>query len=125
MPNVNDNLIQFRQTRRTSRMIQHAIQNHPGKRVLLFFGHPQEAEHAMRMVIDRRKQQIAKVCRNDRSLELITGANLVFKRVDDTRFCWESQRYEGYPPSTPIYICLLYTSPSPRDATLSRMPSSA
>ena len=25
----------------------------------------------------------------------------------------------------PIIICLLYTSPSPRDATLSRMPSSA
>ena len=24
-----------------------------------------------------------------------------------------------------IIICLLYTSPSPRDATLSRMPSSA
>ena len=32
------------------------------------------------------------------------------------------------PPSGPAsisYICLLYTSPSPRDATLSRMPSSA
>ena len=27
--------------------------------------------------------------------------------------------------AAPIYICLLYTSPSPRDATLSRMPSSA
>ena len=26
---------------------------------------------------------------------------------------------------SPAYICLLYTSPSPRDATLSRMPSSA
>ena len=26
---------------------------------------------------------------------------------------------------TEQYICLLYTSPSPRDATLSRMPSSA
>ena len=26
---------------------------------------------------------------------------------------------------TRIHICLLYTSPSPRDATLSRMPSSA
>ena len=26
---------------------------------------------------------------------------------------------------TGIYSCLLYTSPSPRDATLSRMPSSA
>ena len=25
----------------------------------------------------------------------------------------------------PVYGCLLYTSPSPRDATLSRMPSSA
>ena len=28
----------------------------------------------------------------------------------------------GYVPS---HVCLLYTSPSPRDATLSRMPSSA
>ena len=27
--------------------------------------------------------------------------------------------------STHIWTCLLYTSPSPRDATLSRMPSSA
>ena len=27
--------------------------------------------------------------------------------------------------NTTYYICLLYTSPSPRDATLSRMPSSA
>ena len=24
-----------------------------------------------------------------------------------------------------VFVCLLYTSPSPRDATLSRMPSSA
>ena len=28
-------------------------------------------------------------------------------------------------PLTQVLICLLYTSPSPRDATLSRMPSSA
>ena len=28
-------------------------------------------------------------------------------------------------PDVLLYICLLYTSPSPRDATLSRMPSSA
>ena len=27
--------------------------------------------------------------------------------------------------SSPLIVCLLYTSPSPRDATLSRMPSSA
>ena len=32
----------------------------------------------------------------------------------------------AYDPATDHYnICLLYTSPSPRDATLSRMPSSA
>ena len=29
------------------------------------------------------------------------------------------------PPSDWSWLCLLYTSPSPRDATLSRMPSSA
>ena len=28
-------------------------------------------------------------------------------------------------PQSGAYACLLYTSPSPRDATLSRMPSSA
>ena len=28
-------------------------------------------------------------------------------------------------PDSYFYTCLLYTSPSPRDATLSRMPSSA
>ena len=27
--------------------------------------------------------------------------------------------------NAPVILCLLYTSPSPRDATLSRMPSSA
>ena len=35
-----------------------------------------------------------------------------------------SGRY-GYKMCLRLYICLLYTSPSPRDATLSRMPSSA
>ena len=28
-------------------------------------------------------------------------------------------------PEARVLVCLLYTSPSPRDATLSRMPSSA
>ena len=42
------------------------------------------------------------------------------------------QYHDGDMPSshsrsrpTPLYICLLYTSPSPRDGLLSRMPSSA
>ena len=33
--------------------------------------------------------------------------------------------WEIFSPANDIYDCLLYTSPSPRDATLSRMPSSA
>ena len=33
--------------------------------------------------------------------------------------------YVGLVPEYEVCICLLYTSPSPRDATLSRMPSSA
>ena len=34
-------------------------------------------------------------------------------------------KYIKTPCGQAKYICLLYTSPSPRDATLSRMPSSA
>ena len=39
---------------------------------------------------------------------------------------YEEVSYEGYGPNgVAVFIdCLLYTSPSPRDATLSRMPSS-
>ena len=33
--------------------------------------------------------------------------------------------YTGQEMGGQLMICLLYTSPSPRDATLSRMPSSA
>ena len=49
-------------------------------------------------------------------------------------FIWNSIESAGvyvpggtasYPSSVIMNTCLLYTSPSPRDATLSRMPSSA
>ena len=43
--------------------------------------------------------------------------------------CDENGWYEGVEVNIEVdgdsIICLLYTSPSPRDATLSRMPSSA
>ena len=39
---------------------------------------------------------------------------------------WDKQERKYYPITINLYeSCLLYTSPSPRDATLSRMPSSA
>ena len=40
--------------------------------------------------------------------------------VGTLNLMWNADRY-----SSGIYICLLYTSPSPRDGLLSRMPSSA
>ena len=43
--------------------------------------------------------------------------------IGDTIYCWPQKG--GRKLATPIVACLLYTSPSPRDATLSRMPSSA
>ena len=43
---------------------------------------------------------------------------------------WEGKEYPYYTvevssASHPFYTCLLYTSPSPRDLSTSRMPSSA
>ena len=41
-------------------------------------------------------------------------------------FTIEHQNNPGNLASSPsVYLCLLYTSPSPRDGLLSRMPSSA
>ena len=40
---------------------------------------------------------------------------------------WQAVAYREGPPGKPVVlrVCLLYTSPSPRDGLLSRMPSSA
>ena len=47
------------------------------------------------------------------------------ERVDPDFIRYQQQlKYTGWGKFQP-FICLLYTSPSPRDATLSRMPSSA
>ena len=51
---------------------------------------------------------------------LVTGA-----RKGIGRGIAYSMAKEGADVGINDYICLLYTSPSPRDATLSRMPSSA
>ena len=48
------------------------------------------------------------------------GQELVHRAGDKPTPLWSTQIMLDHPG-----ICLLYTSPSPRDATLSRMPSSA
>ena len=55
----------------------------------------------------------------------VAGICFIFPAVVITGIlAWLYTTYGKLPEVQP-YICLLYTSPSPRDATLSRMPSSA
>ena len=55
---------------------------------------------------------------------LIHGEKLVY--LENGEFLYSKSNYDRGQLSGERYIyCLLYTSPSPRDATLSRMPSSA
>ena len=57
-----------------------------------------------------------------KAYETPNGIDPTFLR--DGRNQWDLFVY-GSAPNRGLYDCLLYTSPSPRDATLSRMPSSA
>ena len=54
-------------------------------------------------------------------IERIEAAGLVYVGKDDSGQRCEIFELEGHP----YYVCLLYTSPSPRDRQKSRMPSSA
>ena len=58
--------------------------------------------------------------------ENVGGSSHIEEQEDGTfKLVWvhtDSEPPDSYPK---FDICLLYTSPSPRDATLSRMPSSA
>ena len=60
--------------------------------------------------------------RNLRSISQEEAANLTLINIEYIKAI-ESGDYSIFPAR--IFACLLYTSPSPRDATLSRMPSSA
>ena len=63
--------------------------------------------------------------RQQQHIELIASENIVSQAVLEAQGSVLTNKYaEGYPGKR-YYNCLLYTSPSPRDATLSRMPSSA
>ena len=52
--------------------------------------------------------------------------NMIFDIKMDGKFTRKARLVgDGHKTDTPSSICLLYTSPSPRDRTRSRMPSSA
>ena len=50
---------------------------------------------------------------------------LVHSALEDDRDLFGSIENKRFQRITNLYVCLLYTSPSPRDGLLSRMPSSA
>ena len=55
----------------------------------------------------------------------VANAEQVIQLTDNEAPVWTSLPEDQTIECTETYDCLLYTSPSPRDATLSRMPSSA
>ena len=76
--------------------------------------------------IDTKQRRVVDIMLSDmkKYIDVIIprgGKNLV-KRVQDLSSVPIIGHLEGL---CHTYVCLLYTSPSPRDATLSRMPSSA
>ena len=72
------------------------------------------------MKVDSRKQRLAQEAR-----QILEGFDVdVMQAEIPLLAAFEKAEVEGVCVSNAI-DCLLYTSPSPRDATLSRMPSSA
>ena len=59
---------------------------------------------------------------NIRVVHVITGEHIICNFGQIREEVDGEQKFVAYQL---LYPCLLYTSPSPRDATLSRMPSSA
>ena len=64
-----------------------------------------------------------------KSIEKIIVANVnhsvVLDKIREILAAFKCPIIEASNDSNEYLVCLLYTSPSPRDATLSRMPSSA
>ena len=52
----------------------------------------------------------------------ISGQDFISQASEDAN---NNQNFKDYDSGDKVIICLLYTSPSPRDRTRSRMPSSA
>ena len=78
------------------------------------------------MGVDRLGHVAIRVENVDRAVAFYTdlGMRLVWS-ADDWCYLEAGEGRDGLALLGPDYNCLLYTSPSPRDRTRSRMPSSA
>ena len=67
-------------------------------------------------------------CNNIELIDTGMGLHVEFRPLDDDPdkyFLLQKHFEDDQSFFSPVYICLLYTSPSPRDLSTSRMPSSA
>ena len=84
---------------------------------------PEELFHSVMETIDNLLDEYEVAPENIRSIGITNQR--------ETTLMWDKRTGKpihnaiGWQCRRSTYICLLYTSPSPRDATLSRMPSSA
>ena len=80
-------------------------------------------------VLKNLELKLVKVIDTHIHADHVTGLNELNKRTNCTRIMGEKSKSEvidlKIKDSEKINVCLLYTSPSPRDRSLSRMPSSA
>ena len=76
---------------------------------------------ALEVIFGQRRGKKAALLRG-----VLFGLSKVFLIiVKGRRWLYEVRIIRDHPLGVQVITCLLYTSPSPRDATLSRMPSSA
>ena len=59
------------------------------------------------------------------SIAVVFDFNEKMDKLMEHEAPWDKIIFEYYMNFIPYFSCLLYTSPSPRDRSLSRMPSSA
>ena len=93
--------------------------------------HFQEAMQRMRQLEDENRDLSRQVDGLERMVQVLQAFSLLASRrlAELERATGLPTPPAGPPPATPApalaNICLLYTSPSPRDLSTSRMPSSA
>ena len=83
-----------------------------------------QSHKMMSEIYSQTTQEVLRDLLDDESLE-IPAANHDFTNHNAIDVAPSKIVHEALGLGTTHYSCLLYTSPSPRDATLSRMPSSA
>ena len=76
--------------------------------------------------VRNQKNQAVKGQQYEKAADLRDHESKLFKKLEQAKSDWEEEaKSKKYPVSEEDIACLLYTSPSPRDLSTSRMPSSA